>query len=67
LERDQAIECLSRHRPRGQITAEDDQVRRLALDLTQNRFERRQVPVDVVEGGDPRNKKPRFRGFLEWA
>jgi hypothetical protein len=42
----------------GNVTAEDDRVGILALDLPENRLQRRYVAVDVVERGDPQRVTP---------
>ena len=46
----QQAQRILRHRPEGDVAADEDGVR---VDLGEHRFERRQVPVHVVEGGDP--------------
>src|SRR5205085_6811095 len=48
----ESLERLDRLRPVDAVAAEHDEVDVLALDLGEHRLERRQVRVDVVEGGD---------------
>jgi len=48
----QPLERLDRHRSARDVAASDDPVHALRLDLREDRVERRQVPVDVVESRD---------------
>ncbi len=47
------LECLARPGTPDEIAAEEHDVRRLPLDVGENRLEGRQVAVHVVERGDP--------------
>ena len=52
VEAGQAVEDLRRQRPRRDVAAHDDGVRAGEGGVGEDRVERRQVAVDVVEGGD---------------
>jgi hypothetical protein len=53
-QRADALDHLTRlRRPGRDVPADHNRLDALALDLGQHRFERREVPVDVVKGGDP--------------
>jgi hypothetical protein len=52
IERADEVERLARQRARGEVAAEDDQIRLDLLELGQDRLQRREVAVNVVEGPD---------------
>lgn len=49
----QKLDGLARERSPGDVASHKDDIDALSLDVTQNGFERRTVPVDVVDCGDP--------------
>ncbi|HVH88361.1 MAG TPA: hypothetical protein VM912_16695 [Terriglobales bacterium] len=57
IELKEVFECLARHGPREDITANDDVIYLLSANLVEDSFERREIAMDVVERCDS-NSKP---------
>lgn len=60
----QTVENRSRHRTGGHVSADDQQVVINAFEVSQHRFESRQIPVHVVNRRDPRNLLHRSNSFV---
>jgi hypothetical protein len=59
IEVQQGRDRLPRHRPRNHIAPHDDLVDSVAMDLLEDGLESGEVPMNVVDGGDPHGRLPR--------
>jgi hypothetical protein len=61
VEIEQTRECLTRHRARNHIAPDHYLVYLGLTNIWQNSLKRREVRMNIIDGGDPHNRLPLYR------